>query len=268
MSDKIDQGRVAKMFCGLFAAPLLSSAYLFACSSSGQTGLGVQAPPTSGAAAVSASPGQAGAGAGAMPPAAAGSGMTQSGAGRAARRGSGPVIELECGITVYPAREENGRWRAVWHENGERQQCEAASEEKLAARLAKVAERHPGLQLIADHMGMSLSDENVRAGKFDGAVGDVLALAKFPNVSVKLSGTPQYSRQPYPYADLNPYIRRLFEAYGPQRSYWGTDITNGGFEKATYRQRIAHFTEALDFMSEDDRDWVMGRGILARLKWG
>jgi hypothetical protein len=30
---------------------------------------------------------------------------------------------------------------AVWHENGERQQCEAASEEKLAARLAKVAER-------------------------------------------------------------------------------------------------------------------------------
>ena len=30
-------------------------------------------------------------------------------------------------------REEQGRWRAVWYENGERQQCEAASEEKLAA---------------------------------------------------------------------------------------------------------------------------------------
>ncbi|MFI5068902.1 MAG: hypothetical protein ACHP9Z_33670, partial [Streptosporangiales bacterium] len=51
------------------------------------------------------------------------------------------MIELECGITVYPAREEPGRWRAVWHENGERQQCEAASEEKLAARLEKVTER-------------------------------------------------------------------------------------------------------------------------------
>jgi predicted TIM-barrel fold metal-dependent hydrolase len=134
-------------------------------------------------------------------------------------------------------------------------------------QMARVAERHPGLQLIADHMGMSLSDEAVRAGKFDAAIGDVLALAKFPNVSVKLSGAPQYSQQPYPYADLNPHIKRLFEAYGPQRSYWGTDITNGAFEKATYRQRIAHFTEALDFMGEDDRDWVMGRGILARLKW-
>jgi hypothetical protein len=64
-----------------------------------------------------------------------------SGTGRAATRGGGPVIELEYGITVYPAREEQGRWRAVWYENGERQQCEAASAEKLAARLEKVTER-------------------------------------------------------------------------------------------------------------------------------
>ncbi len=39
--------------------------------------------------------------------------MLASGTGRAATRGGGPVIELECGITVYPAREEQGRWRAV-----------------------------------------------------------------------------------------------------------------------------------------------------------
>ena len=52
---------------------------------------------------------------------------------------------------MYPAREEQGRWRAVWHENGERQQCEAASEAKLAARLAKVAER-----LEADAPNMTL----------------------------------------------------------------------------------------------------------------
>lgn len=135
------------------------------------------------------------------------------------------------------------------------------------AQFARVAERHPQLQLIADHMGLSLSDEAVRAGKFEGPIGETLALAKHPNVSVKLSGSANYSRQPYPYADLNPHIRRLFEAYGPQRSYWGTDITNGAFGQATYRQRITHFTEALDFMSEDDKDWVMGRAILARLKW-
>ena len=81
-----------------------------------------------------------------------------SGTGRATTRGSGEVVELECGITVYPAREEQGRWRAVWYENGERRQCEAASEDRLAARLEKIAERlgadapnleQPGADLIA-----------------------------------------------------------------------------------------------------------------------
>ena len=64
------------------------------------------------------------------------------GAGRPATRGDGnPVIELEYGITVYPAREGQDRWRAVWHENGSRRQCEAVSGERLAARLEKVTER-------------------------------------------------------------------------------------------------------------------------------
>jgi hypothetical protein len=65
----------------------------------------------------------------------AGSSRTGPGAwppGAAAR-----VIELKYLITVYPAREESGRWRAVWYENGERQQCEAGTEEKLAAKLEK-----------------------------------------------------------------------------------------------------------------------------------
>ena len=84
-----------------------------------------------------------------------------SGNGRAATRGSGEVIELECGITVYPARSGGGRWRAVWYEDGERQQCEAATEEKLAARLEKVKVRleadapnmkKPGTALIAHYL--------------------------------------------------------------------------------------------------------------------
>ena len=80
-----------------------------------------------------------------------------NGTGRAATRGGGDVVELEYGITVYPAREEKGRWRAVWHENGQRQQCEAGTQEKLTAKLEKVTERlaadapnmkRPGADLI------------------------------------------------------------------------------------------------------------------------
>lgn len=71
------------------------------------------------------------------------------------------VIEMECGITVYPSRTQRGRWRTVWYENGHRQQCEAVTEDKLAARLGKVAERlqagapnmtRPGAALIAHYM--------------------------------------------------------------------------------------------------------------------
>ncbi len=75
------------------------------------------------------------------PKAASSPALLAGGTGRAATRGGGEVIELEYGITVYPARSEGGRWRAVWHEDGERRQCEAATEEKLAPKLAKVAER-------------------------------------------------------------------------------------------------------------------------------
>jgi integrase len=71
------------------------------------------------------------------------------------------VIELECGVTVYPAREEGDRWRAVWYENGQRRQCEAVTEDRLAAALEKVTERlaadapnleRPGADLIAYYL--------------------------------------------------------------------------------------------------------------------
>ncbi len=44
-------------------------------------------------------------------------------------------------------------------------------------------------------------------------------------------------------------------------------MTNG-YDKATYKQRITHFTEQLPFLSEQDKDWVMGKSILERLRWG
>jgi predicted TIM-barrel fold metal-dependent hydrolase len=134
------------------------------------------------------------------------------------------------------------------------------------AAFARIAERHPGLTLIADHMGMSLANPAVRDGKFAEVIKHTLMLAKYPNVSVKLSSAPTYSREAYPFRDMAPPIRQLFDAFGPRRCYWGTDITNA-FEKTTYRQRITHFTETLDFLSEVDKDWVMGRAILERLKW-
>lgn len=127
-----------------------------------------------------------------------------------------------------------------------------------------IAERHPQLTLIVDHMG--LSSQVVKEGKVAAAIGQAAALAKYPNVSVKVSAAPAYSSEPYPYKDMSGYIQRLFDAYGPRRCYWGTDITNG-FARASYSQRLKHFTEELTFLSEDDKDWIMGRALMERLRW-
>lgn len=134
----------------------------------------------------------------------------------------------------------------------------------LMHHFARIAEHHPGLILIIDHMGVS--SQTVKDRAVPAAIDQAVALAKYPNVSVKLSSATHHSAEAYPYRDLNVPIRRLFDAYGPRRCYWGTDITNS-FTKATYRQRVTHFTEALDFLSEEDKDWIMGRAITERLNW-
>ena len=81
---------------------------------------------------------------------------------------------------------------------------------------------------------------------------------------MKLATTPFYSNESYPFRDMTVHIRRLFDAFGPRRCYWGTDLTNS-YAKATYKQRVTHFTEMLDFLSAADKEWVMGRAILERL---
>jgi predicted TIM-barrel fold metal-dependent hydrolase len=132
------------------------------------------------------------------------------------------------------------------------------------AKFAPIAERHPGLTLIIDHM--NLIQEIAAEGRLKLAIDEVVTLAKYPNVSVKLSSAPTYSSEGYPWRDMAEHIERCFDAYGPQRCYWGTDLTNA-FAKSTYLQRITQFTEELPFLSESDKDWVMGRAILERLNW-
>ncbi len=133
-----------------------------------------------------------------------------------------------------------------------------------SAAFGPIAEKHPQLNLIVDHMNLSV--DIAKAGKTAEAIAATVALAKYPNVSCKMSSAPTYSLEGYPFADMKPHLKRVFDAFGPQRCYWGTDMTNS-FAKATYKQRIAQFTETLDFLSEQDKDWVMGRAIEQRLGW-
>jgi predicted TIM-barrel fold metal-dependent hydrolase len=135
---------------------------------------------------------------------------------------------------------------------------------KNISKFAAVAERHPGLTMIIDHMSLNL--DIAKEGKIKESIDSVVAMAKYPNVSVKISSAPTYSFESYPWRDMTEHLKRCFDAFGPRRSYWGTDLTNA-YSKSTYRQRITHFTEELPFLSNADKDWVMGKAILQTLKW-
>lgn len=129
---------------------------------------------------------------------------------------------------------------------------------------APILEKHPGLKLIIDHMGVSR--EAVRNNLVGATIEHSAALAKFPSVSCKLSAAPMFSKEPYPFRDVRDHIKRLYDAFGPKRCHWGTDLT-ASFDRATMKQRVTHFTEELPFLSEEDKDWIMGRSILEKLAW-
>jgi predicted TIM-barrel fold metal-dependent hydrolase len=135
-------------------------------------------------------------------------------------------------------------------------------------KFGPIAERHPQLALIVDHMGVGPTD--VRDGVVATRVAETAALAKYPNVSVKLSSIPLYSAEKYPWRDMNDPVKRLYDAFGPKRCHWGSDITNSISRTAMFsnmKERVTHFTEELKFLSESDKDWIMGKSIMQKLKW-
>ncbi len=90
------------------------------------------------------------------------------------------------------------------------------------AELARIAERHPGLKLHIDHHGRGGSGGcRRRTTRRLPISATCWRLAKYPNVAVKLSGAPSYSTEPYPYRNIHQYIRRIFDAFGPQRCVLG-----------------------------------------------
>ena len=127
--------------------------------------------------------------------------------------------------------------------------------------VGQVAERHAGLRLIIDHFGRpsGTKDEAAWAN-----LPELLALAKYPNVAVKATGAPSYSSAPYPYRNIHTYIRQLYDAFGPERLFWGTDITR---MPCSWRQCVTMFTEELPWLSASDKDLIMGRALCTWLDW-
>ena len=124
-----------------------------------------------------------------------------------------------------------------------------------------IAAKHPRLRLLIDHMARPrhVQDEAAFAD-----LPDLLALARYPNVAVKASGAPGYSSAPWPYRNIHPYLKQIFDAFGPSRMFWGTDITR---MPCSWRQCVTMFTEEVPWLKGKDLELVMGRGLCDWIGW-
>ena len=128
-------------------------------------------------------------------------------------------------------------------------------------KFRSIAETYPRLKLIIDHCGLNPFKKGAEAFEhFD----EMLALAKLPNVAVKATGAPAYSTQAYPFRNIQDGLHRIFDAFGPKRMFWGTDITR---MPCSYRQCVTFFTEELPWLKAPDLEDVMGRSLAGWIDW-
>jgi predicted TIM-barrel fold metal-dependent hydrolase len=131
---------------------------------------------------------------------------------------------------------------------------------RLSESLARVAARHPDLSLIVDHGNLPTSG----AGPdLDDLVAGVCALAQFPKVTVKASALPIALPEAYPFPAASAVTRRLVDAFGPQRVFWGSDFTRARY---SYDEGVT-FLEASGLFSDSELTWIMGKGLAEALHW-
>ncbi|MDE3074196.1 MAG: amidohydrolase family protein [Chloroflexota bacterium] len=127
--------------------------------------------------------------------------------------------------------------------------------------ISEIAREHPKLRIVIDHLGIPLPEHGLRV---DPHVDEALKLASLDNVAVKVSSLPLYSNAPYPFEDVHVHACRALGAFGPSRTFWGTDLSR---LSCTYQEAVTMFTERMPCLSKQDQELVMGRALREWIGW-
>jgi predicted TIM-barrel fold metal-dependent hydrolase len=130
--------------------------------------------------------------------------------------------------------------------------------------IAGIAQRHPALRLTIDHLGGRGGTTTLKDAAAMTHIPELLALAKFPNVAVKATGAPGYSTEAYPFPGMHTYLRQIYDAFGPHRMFWGTDISK---MPCSWHQCVTMFTEELRWLTDQDKRLIMGEALCAWWGW-
>jgi predicted TIM-barrel fold metal-dependent hydrolase len=76
-----------------------------------------------------------------------------------------------------------------------------------------------GIKVVVDHCGCPDPTRGLSQPGFEA----LLELGRSGNAAIKLSGAFRYSTQAWPYADAEPYVRALIDAFTLENCVWGSD---------------------------------------------
>ena len=123
---------------------------------------------------------------------------------------------------------------------------------KYVAGLGPMCEQFPDTTVVIDHCARIDTQHKAE-------LNELCALAKHSNVHVKISAFYAFGAKQPPYLEQAPKIKRLYEAFGPERLMWASDcpyqLENGN----TYAASIALVRDQLDFLTNDDKDLLLRR---------
>ncbi len=132
-------------------------------------------------------------------------------------------------------------------------------------KLKKMVKAHPNVRVVVDHLGqMDLSVDDPEP-----QMRLLLAMAKHRNVWVKVSElTSVFPTAKYPFVVAYPYVKRVYEAFGPDRLLFGTGYpgaARAAYKRPTLDKEIALFHK-MPFFSKNDREKLLGRNAVEL--WG
>jgi len=121
--------------------------------------------------------------------------------------------------------------------------------------LHPLIEANPDLQVVIDHMADCPVDQ-------PGKLELLLALARYPNVFVKISHLWSLSHQPYPYPDAQAQAQQLYNIFGADRLMAGTDWPIS-LRQLPYAQSVSLYRDHLSFLNREDRAQILSRTVQA-----
>ncbi len=165
-----------------------------------------------------------------------------------------------------PARQKarDGDYDWVWAEAEKAGVPIAVLATDLLGYFGEVAQRHPGLRITIDHLGGRGGLTTLKDDAAMTHIPELLKLAKFPNIAVKATGAPGYSAEAYPFPKMLGYLKQIFDAFGPERMFWGTDISK---MPCSWKMCVEMFTENMPWLSASDKKLIMGDALCAWWGW-